>query len=141
MAAPDSTLSDVPVDTQREIPVGTGVMPDPQRRESPEWGRTNGCSTSRVRLLLSRTLDRLPETSDGKATGRGDHLAGYWLTPHCTGDLKGSCYEPQEVPPRRLLGLLWHCTDIMPSILCTQLDVPAGTTYAAAAQALMPLEE
>ena len=47
-------------------------------------------------------------------------------------------YEPQEVPAQRLLGMLWHCTDIMPSTLCGLLDMPTGTTYAAAAQELRP---
>lgn len=45
-------------------------------------------------------------------------------------------YEPQEVPAQRLLGKLWHCTDIMPSAVCGQLDMRPGTTYAAAAQEL-----
>ena len=45
-------------------------------------------------------------------------------------------YEPTELPARQLLGKLWHCSDIMPSILCGELDMPQGSTYAAAAQAL-----
>ena len=45
-------------------------------------------------------------------------------------------YELRQVPASHLLGMVWHCTDIMPSILCGQLDMPPGTTYAAAAQAL-----
>ena len=45
-------------------------------------------------------------------------------------------YEPTEIPARQLLGKLWHCSDIMPSQLCGQLELPPGTTYAAAAQAL-----
>jgi hypothetical protein len=29
-------------------------------------------------------------------------------------------------------GKLWHCTDIMPSNLCDDLDMPPGATYAQA---------
>ena len=50
-------------------------------------------------------------------------------------------YEPRQVPASRLLGMLWHCTDIMPGNLRQQLedDLPGlkgCRTYAAAAQAL-----
>ena len=33
-----------------------------------------------------------------------------------------------------LLGRLWHSTDILPAGYCHQLDLPQGSTYAAAAQ-------
>lgn len=33
-----------------------------------------------------------------------------------------------------LLGKLWTCTDILPWSYCDQLDIPAGSTYARAAQ-------
>ena len=37
---------------------------------------------------------------------------------------------------RRLIDLLWNCTDIMPSMLCAELDMPAGSTYAEGARSL-----
>ena len=36
----------------------------------------------------------------------------------------------------RLLGKLWHCTDIMPRTLCGDLELERGSTYAQAAQHL-----
>jgi len=36
-------------------------------------------------------------------------------------------HEPRQVPARKLLGMLWHCTDIMPGILCSQVDMEPGT--------------
>jgi hypothetical protein len=38
----------------------------------------------------------------------------------------------------RLIGQLWHCSDIMPVDLCGELDMPQGTTYASAVQQLAP---
>ena len=35
-----------------------------------------------------------------------------------------------------LCGKLWNCTDVMPHFTCTQLDIPQGTTYGAAARQL-----
>jgi len=46
-------------------------------------------------------------------------------------------YEPQQWPARRLLGRMTGCTDIMPSLVCTDLDMERGSTYAAAAQRLL----
>jgi hypothetical protein len=37
---------------------------------------------------------------------------------------------------RRLIGRLWNCTDIMPSMLCAELDEPPGSTYAQGARSL-----
>ncbi|MDP9165814.1 MAG: hypothetical protein M3O32_07105 [Actinomycetota bacterium] len=36
----------------------------------------------------------------------------------------------------RLAGLLWNCTDVMPSGLCEDLELPAGSSYAQAARKL-----
>lgn len=33
-----------------------------------------------------------------------------------------------------LFGKLWHCTDTLPAYYCDELDIPKGSTYAAAAQ-------
>jgi len=37
---------------------------------------------------------------------------------------------------RRLIDKLWNCTDIMPAMLCAELDKPAGSTYAQGARSL-----
>jgi hypothetical protein len=46
-------------------------------------------------------------------------------------------YERVDWPPDRLLGQMSHCTDIMPATLCDELGMRYGSTYAAAAQALL----
>jgi hypothetical protein len=40
--------------------------------------------------------------------------------------------EEQSIPIDSLLKQLHHCTDILPSDYCDQLDLPKGSTYAAA---------
>ncbi len=42
--------------------------------------------------------------------------------------------EPVEI--KWLLGQLWDCSDIMPGMLCDNLEMHHGSTYAAAAQRL-----
>jgi hypothetical protein len=46
-------------------------------------------------------------------------------------------YEPTEWPARRLLGVMTHCTDVLPRFNCDQAGVPPGSSYAAAAQRLL----
>ncbi len=46
-------------------------------------------------------------------------------------------YRPVTWPAEKLLGLMTHCTDIMPASLCDQLDLEEGSTYARAAQRLL----
>jgi hypothetical protein len=38
---------------------------------------------------------------------------------------------------RKLLGKLWHCSDVMPGYVCSDLDMAQGSSYAAAAQQLI----
>jgi hypothetical protein len=72
--------------------------------------------------------------------------------PHAPGHLRDAFEEwvearmsPPEVevgwdgrprPIRWLLGQLWNCSDIMPSWLCDELGMPAGSTYAQAVRSL-----
>ncbi len=42
--------------------------------------------------------------------------------------------DGEERPIPWLFGHLWGCTDIMPSALCSNLDIPKGSTYAKAVQ-------
>lgn len=39
-------------------------------------------------------------------------------------------------PLRRLRGLLWNCTDVMPEALCVELDIPHGSSYAQGVRSL-----
>jgi hypothetical protein len=39
-------------------------------------------------------------------------------------------YDGQPVPYKKLLGMLWNCTDAMPGETCAALDLPHGSTYA-----------
>ncbi len=45
-------------------------------------------------------------------------------------------YDGHSRSLRWLFGQLWHCSDIMPWDLCAELEMPAGSTYASAVQAL-----
>ena len=53
----------------------------------------------------------------------------------------------QDVSIVELCGLLWNCTDIMPSLMCQTFescgvnDVPHGSTYAVGARAYKALAE
>ena len=40
-------------------------------------------------------------------------------------------------PAEKLLGLMCHCTDVIPADVCQQLDIERGSTYARAAQRLL----
>jgi hypothetical protein len=46
-------------------------------------------------------------------------------------------YQDIQGPAEKLLGLMTHCTDIMPSYLCDELGIEPGSTYARAAQRLL----
>jgi hypothetical protein len=49
------------------------------------------------------------------------------------GDLvDGTIYDGAPLTAERLIGLLWDCTDIMPRVQCSLLDMPEGSTYAEA---------
>ena len=63
------------------------------------------------------------------------------------GDVPGIEYRGREISGIELCGLLWNCSDIMPSLLCEALenccDVPVrqGSTYAFGARRLKELLE
>lgn len=45
-------------------------------------------------------------------------------------------YDDVPMSLLQLCGLLWNCTDILPSDACAMLDLAQGSTYAMAARAL-----
>jgi hypothetical protein len=47
-------------------------------------------------------------------------------------------FSPKE-RGRWLIGQLWNCTDIMPSNLCSNLDLPSGSTFAKGARKSLEL--
>ena len=47
--------------------------------------------------------------------------------------------EGEERPIPWLFGQLWECTDTMPSELCSDLHMSAGSTYAQAARREKPV--
>jgi len=38
-------------------------------------------------------------------------------------------YYGQSLPYKKLLGMLWNCTDAMPGETCDALDLPHGSTH------------
>ena len=70
---------------------------------------------------------------------RGGHAPGYlrdafleWLEEYQDVRIAPeTCeYDDETVPVNDVLGLLWNCTDIMPSWDCDTLDLRPGSTYA-----------
>ena len=51
-------------------------------------------------------------------------LEGYAITGEATKELDRLCCK------------LWNCTDVLPQIACNDAEVPVGSTYARAAQAI-----
>ena len=51
-------------------------------------------------------------------------LEGYAITGEATKELDRLCCK------------LWNCTDVLPQIACNDAEVPVGSTYARAAQAM-----
>jgi len=45
-------------------------------------------------------------------------------------------YQEHEIPAEELLGLMWHCSDVLPGHICACLGIDRGSSYAAAAQRL-----
>ena len=96
------------------------------------------------------------------STSRGGHAPGhlreafeeYWINPPA--DFGGREEAPvglwrpepgwiekatveldgEKVPMPWLVGQLWNCSDIMPEGLCSEMDLPPGTTYAQAVRTL-----
>ncbi len=69
---------------------------------------------------------------------RGGHAPGHlrdWFDAFVEDDPDDEMIE-KGITRHWLRGQLWNCSDIMPSILCSQLDMPAGTTYARAVRSL-----
>jgi hypothetical protein len=45
-------------------------------------------------------------------------------------------YGDEHEGLKRICGVLWNCSDIMPADLCQDLDLSLGSTYARAARML-----
>lgn len=62
------------------------------------------------------------------------HLVEY--LDEVDGKTKTIKYEEREISIRWLIGQLWNCKDIIPSIYCSGLDLPSGASYAQGVRAL-----
>jgi hypothetical protein len=51
-------------------------------------------------------------------------LEGYAVTGEATNELERLCCK------------LWNCTDVLPSLACSDAGLPEGSTYACAAQTI-----
>lgn len=72
--------------------------------------------------------------------GRGGHAPGHIRELFCglidSGELDDELTEGRpERTERWLIGQLWNCSDTMPSDLCAEVGLPAGSTYAQAVRA------
>jgi hypothetical protein len=80
-----------------------------------------------------------PYAASHYAYGHGGHVGGHLRDPFCeyaeSGELPGGIrHNGRDLDARALAGLLWNCTDIMPSSTCSALGLPPGSSYAAGAR-------
>lgn len=72
----------------------------------------------------------------------GGHAGGNLREPFYDYVMSGEMDAPvvwgRRISIRELTGLLWNCTDIMPSEACEALDLLRGATYARGARHLRP---
>ena len=73
---------------------------------------------------------------------RGGHAHGYlrdtfqeWVEEE-NQEKNTVIINDEEKPHLWLCGQLWNCTDILPSGVCNQLDIPDGSTYAQAVRSI-----
>jgi hypothetical protein len=71
-----------------------------------------------------QTSREAPRWSDDLCADFCGAVEGYAVTGEATKELDQLC------------GKLWNCTDILPQIACDDTQVPVGSTYAYAAQAM-----
>lgn len=62
---------------------------------------------------------------------RGGHAPGH-LRDELVEIIETGGRSPERM--QRITGLLWNCTDCLPGDNCEELDIPRGSTYAAAAR-------
>lgn len=73
----------------------------------------------------------------GHAPGHLREAFGDWVELGMENDMVGEdVFFDGPKPVNWLLGQLWNCTDIMPSGLCSDLDLSPGTTYAQAVRGI-----
>jgi hypothetical protein len=104
----------------------------------------------RENLLLDRCRPSLlfPGVVPGKEVGAMSHAPGHLRDAFYDSVEDGmpdevaaegprhDFYDGQPRSRRWLFGQLWHCSDIMPWELCDLLEMPQGSTYASAVQAI-----
>jgi len=74
-----------------------------------------------------------------KSGRRGGHAGGHLREPFVewaeTGEFPAEVtHNGRPLDIESLTGLLWCCSDVMPSGTCAALDMPAGSTYAQGAR-------
>jgi hypothetical protein len=74
-------------------------------------------------MQTQEVLKNLHLSVDFKADFCG-HLVGYAVTGEATNELDRLCHK------------LWNCTDMLPTLACSDAEVPQGSTYACAAQTI-----
>jgi len=89
----------------------------------------------------------MKKTTKSASTGASDKKSKYNPSRggHAPGDLREEFGEfvgedsnaaTDQGRLKQLCGMLWNCSDIMPSGLCSDLNLPPGSTYAKGARYL-----
>jgi transcriptional regulator with XRE-family HTH domain len=102
----------------------------------------------RNEMEMNPAMDRLVRLTTANVTaptrrrfhaGHGGHAPGHlrdWFMNYIEeGEIDEEMQE-KGLTVDWLCGQLWNCSDIMPSGLCQELDLPLGSTYARGARAL-----
>jgi hypothetical protein len=83
---------------------------------------------------------RRPNVKSKFNASRGGHAPGHireWFEDLVEDGEPNEEMQEQGRSARWVCGQLWNCTDIMASLLCDQLDLPIGSTYARGARAVL----
>jgi hypothetical protein len=112
------------------------------------WPTLKEVQQSKAQQSTEQVIEPIHNTNSGRNMkqyygGRnGGHVGGDLREAFCwyaeTGEIPEeeyfSEYRGRLLNPGMLTGLLWNCTDIMPSETCAEFDLPRGSSYASGAR-------
>jgi hypothetical protein len=93
----------------------------------PYKANRGGHAPGYLRDAFENAIDESGEFDDSWYPQLGDEQPIFFNDPKLQD--RWDIFSPKE-RGRLLIGQLWNCTDIMPSNLCSNLDLPSGSTFA-----------
>jgi hypothetical protein len=92
----------------------------------PFRANRGGHAPGHLRDAFENAIDESGKHSDDWYPYLGDEQPVFFYDPRMQD--RWDQLSPRE-RGRWLIGQLWNCTDIMPSDLCSNLDIPSGNTF------------